>query len=129
MFSFLKFPFPHLRGSAARASVTARWTWAPMNVSIRALSTARDKFYRGDFNPELPVQGAVLHRFRNKGAIISSSFRPQVIVFGGQIAKAFSLFEISLRKAVDQAALPAKLIRCKLGNAAGLYGVAELFLS
>lgn len=55
-------------------------------------------------------------------------FRPQAIVFGGQIAKAFSLFEISLRKAVDQATSPPELRRCKLGNAAGLYGVAALFL-
>lgn len=54
-------------------------------------------------------------------------FKPQTIIFGGQISMAFELFASSLRKILSQAANPPRLAAGKLGAEAALYGVAELF--
>lgn len=55
------------------------------------------------------------------------NFKPQVIVFGGQISKDFELFAKPLHQILSQINSPPKLVATKLGVKAALYGVAALF--
>jgi glucokinase len=54
-------------------------------------------------------------------------FRPQAIIFGGQISNAFELFAPSLCQIFSQINAPPKLAASQLGAEAALYGVAALF--
>ena len=54
-------------------------------------------------------------------------FKPQAIIFGGQISKSFELFVPPLRQILSQIAAPPVLTASQLGADAALYGVAELF--
>ncbi len=54
-------------------------------------------------------------------------FKPQAIIFGGQISKNFKLFVNPLRKILDKIHNPPKLLPSQLGTEAALYGAAVLF--
>ena len=51
-------------------------------------------------------------------------FRPEKIIFGGQISKDFALFEAPLKSELCRAAQPPEAVMGKLGNRAALFGAA-----
>jgi glucokinase len=51
-------------------------------------------------------------------------FRPEKIIFGGQISKDFALFEETLKSELCRAAQPPEAVMGKLGNRAALFGAA-----
>jgi len=54
-------------------------------------------------------------------------FKPQAIIFGGQISRNFELFALSLRQFIDKAECKPKLAASQLMENAAFYGVVSLF--
>lgn len=77
-----------------------------------------------------PEAQQVFHELgENLGEILLptiDSFRPEVIVFGGQISRSYELFKQSLEKTVRRARAKPRLARSRLLERAPLYGVSYL---
>ncbi|MGB4263561.1 MAG: ROK family protein [Fervidobacterium sp.] len=60
---------------------------------------------------------------------IALRFRPDAIVFGGQISKSFKLFENTLKSGLSQLPFPIKIRTAKYIDLSSLYGAAYLIFS
>lgn len=113
-------------------------------ISARWISSQYKKLKNSDISPEveeiahMAAQGDKISQmiFQELGKNLSlvlkpivSKFKPDGIIFGGQISKSFNLFESSLKKELNKLPFLIEIRPAKFIDLSSLYGAAYLIFS